>query len=83
MFEFCLRNTYFLFQGRYYEQLEGAARVTHKLHISQSVTKNFEVKALSTSTYPPCLWKRHVDKTFVVVKTGHKSGFLEHINSIA
>ena len=25
LLEFCLRNTYFSFQGRYYEQTEGAA----------------------------------------------------------
>ena len=27
LLEFCLRNTYFSFQGRYYEQAEGAAMV--------------------------------------------------------
>ena len=25
LLEFCLKNTYFIFQGRYYEQVEGAA----------------------------------------------------------
>ena len=83
LLEFCLRNTYFLFQGRYHEQMEGAAMgsplspIVAKLYM-----ENFEAKGFSTSPHHPSLWKRYVDDTFVVIKTAHKSCFLEHINSI-
>ena len=74
LLEFCLRKTYFLFHGSYYEQLKGA---TTGSPISSKVAnlymENFEVKALSTSP--------HTQDTFVVIKTVQKSGFLEHINS--
>ena len=43
--------------------------------------EKFEVKALSTSPTPR-VWKRYVDDTFKVIKTIHKSEFLEHNNFI-
>ena len=33
-------------------------------------------------TMPPSLWKRYVDDTFTIIKTAHRSSFLELINSI-
>ena len=53
LLEFCLHNTYFSFQGQFYEQVEGAAigslvsPIETKLYI-----KYFEEKALSTVTHP-------------------------------
>ena len=44
--------------------------------------ENFEVNALSTLPYPPSLWKRYVDDTFVIIKKTCKNEFLEHIKSI-
>ena len=35
-FEFCLKNTYFLFHGKYYEQVHGATMgFLHELHCGQ------------------------------------------------
>ena len=74
LMEFCLKNTYFVFLGRYYEQMEGAAMWSP---IPPSVTilysEAFEVKPLNTSPYPPSLWKRYVDDTFVVIKSAYKT----------
>ena len=57
LLEFCLKNTYFVFQGRYYEHLEGAAMGSP---ISPIVTyifmENFE-KTLSTAANHPKLWR--------------------------
>ena len=53
LLEFCLKNTNFLFQGRYYEHLEG---VVMGSPISPTVAnlcmEDFEAKALSTSPDP-------------------------------
>ena len=82
LLEFCLRNTYFSFQGRYYEQTEGAAMGSP---ISPLVANLFmeeiEVQAISTSTTPPTLWKRFVDDTFTIIKK-NRDRFLQHLNSI-
>ena len=82
LLEFCLRNTYFSFQGRYYEQTEGAAMGSP---ISPLVANLFmeeiEVQAISTSTTPPTPWKRFVDDTFAIIKK-NRDRFLQHLNSI-
>ena len=83
LLEFCLRNTYFSFQGRYYEQTEGDAM---GFPISPLVGNLFmeeiEVQAISTSTIPPTLWKRFVDDTFTIIKRNNRDSFLQHLNSI-
>ena len=79
--EFCLKNTYFLFQGKYYEQAHGAAMgppispiVAHLL------MEDFDNKAINTAINPRKIWKRYAD-TFVIQKTKHTTPFLQHINS--
>ena len=83
LLEYCLKSTYFVFQGKYYEQLEGAAMGSPLSPIIANIyMEEFETKALSTALHPPTLWKRFVDGTFVVIKTSHKEEFFKHINSI-
>ena len=83
LLEYCLRSTYFVFQGEYYEQLEGAAMGSPLSPIIANIyMEEFETRALSTSPNPPTLWKRFVDDTFVVIQTAHKEEFFHHINSI-
>ena len=53
LLEFGMKNTYFLFQGRYYEQLEGAAMGSPISPIVANLyMEDFEVKALNTSPIP-------------------------------
>ena len=83
LLEYCLRSTYFVLQGEYYEQLEGAAMGSPLSPIIANIyMEEFEIRALSTSPNPPTLWKRFVDDTFVVIQTAHKEDFFHHINSL-
>ena len=53
LLEFCLHNTYFSFQGKFYEQVEGAAMGSPVSPIVANLyMEYFEQKALSTVTHP-------------------------------
>ena len=81
LLEFCLKITYFTFQGKHYEQLEGPAMGSPISPIVANLyMEEFEVKALNTSPNPPYLWKRYVDDTFTIIKSAHKREFLDDIN---
>ena len=43
--------------------------------------EEFEAKALSSCQYPPSLWLRFVDDTFVITKVEHSKPHLQHINN--
>ena len=52
--EFCLKNTYFSFQGQFYEQVEGAAMGSPFSPIVANLHMEYlEQKALSTAPTPP------------------------------
>ena len=80
---FCLHYTYFSFQNKFYEQVEGVAMgspvspIVANLHM-----ECFERKALACAIHPPRVWYRFVDDTWVIQKQAHKQAFLDHINSI-
>ena len=83
LLEFCLRSTFFVFQGHHYEQVEGAAMGSPLSPIVANIyMEHFEMKALETAPHPPSLWKRFVDDTFVILDTTHKEEFFQHINAI-
>ena len=83
LLEFCLRSTYFVFQGQYYEQTEGAAMGSPLSPIIANIyMEHFETRALETAPHPPTLWKRYVDDTFVILETTYKDEFFQHINGI-
>ena len=83
LLDFCLRSTYFVFQGQYYEQLECAAMGSPLSSIVVNIyMEQFETKALETAPYPPSHWKRFVDDTPVTLETKHKEEFFQHINAI-
>ena len=83
LLEFCLRSTSFVFQGQYYQQMEGAAMGSPLISIVANIfMKKFEKEALDTAPHPPSLWKRYVDDTFVIQEEQHKEEFFQHINSV-
>ena len=56
LLEFCLKNTYFSFQGQFYEQVKGAAMGSPVSPIVANLyMKYFEQKALSTATHSKVL----------------------------
>ena len=76
LFGFCLHNTYFSFENKFYEQVEGVAIGTSvSLIVANLFMEDFERKA-------PRVWYRFVDDTWVIQKQAHKQAFLDHINNI-
>ena len=83
LLEFCLKNTYFISQGRHYEQVGGTAMCSPISPIVADLyMEAFEVQALNTAPHPPSLWRRFVADTFAVTQYAHEDSFIEHINSI-
>ena len=83
LLEFCLRTTYFTFQGKMYEQVKGAAMGSPLSPIVANLfMEDLETKALATAPSTPKIWKRFVDDTFTIIQKAHKDAFLDHINSI-
>ena len=83
LLEFCLCNTYFLFQGQYYEQNQGTAMGSPVSPVLANLyLEFFEDRALTTVVNPPRWWKRFVDDTFVILKQNMRDEFLQHINSV-
>ena len=83
LLEFCLKSTYFIYQGQHYEQLEGAAMGSPISPIVANLyLENFEEEAISTAPHPPYFWRRFVDDTFTILESSQKQAFLDHINSI-
>ena len=60
LLEFCLKTTYFQFQGSFYEQINGAAMGSPISPIVANLfMEDFEVKAIQTAKNPPKMWKRY------------------------
>ena len=83
LLEFCLKSTSFVFQGQYYQQMDGAAMGSPlSLIVANIFMEKFEKEALDTAPHTPSLWKRYVDDTFVIQEEQHKDEFFHHMNSI-
>ena len=80
---FCLYNTYFSFQNKFYEQVEGAAMESLVSPIVVNLyMEYFKGKALSSDSTSPRYWFRFVDGTFVIQQEAHEQIFLDHINKV-
>ena len=83
LLEFYLKTTYFTFQGRYYEQLDGSVMgSTISTIVANLIMEYFEVKSHQHITTPSSLCKRYIDDAFTVIISTHKRSFLDHINSL-
>ena len=78
--EFCLENTYFLFQGMYYKQVHGAAMGSPLVPYLPSYSwKSLKLRSF-TLPLTPYMWLRFVDDT-VIQQAQHSRQLLHHINS--
>ena len=67
LLEFCLNNTYFLFQNQYFEQTKGAALGSPVSPIvANFYMEAFEDRAINTALNPLRMWRRYVDETVVI-----------------
>ena len=73
LLEFCLKTTYFQFQGRFFEQLQGTA-VGSPISpiVAHLYMEDFETKAINTAEYLPNIWKKYVDDTCMVIDSVKK-----------
>ena len=85
LLEFVLRSTYFLHEGTFYEQTDGAAMGSPvSAVIANLYMEAFEEEALQ-SCPPECspsVWKRYVDDTFVIAPLDRTDQLLSHLNSL-
>ena len=82
--ELCLRTTYFQFEDRFFEQIDGAAMGSPLSPIVANLyMETFEKTALTTALVAPRLWTRYVDDTFVIWPYGQDKleAFHQHLNS--
>ena len=83
LFGFCLHNTYFAFQNRFYEQVEGMAMGSPVSPIVANLyMEHFEREVLRSASHPLRFWYRFVDDTWVIQQQAHKELFLDHINNV-
>ena len=61
-------NTYFKFNGDFYQQTDGAAMggPTSAI-VSEICMQSLETTAITTADHPPKVWERHVDDVFSIV----------------
>ena len=80
---FCMHNTYFSFQNRFYEEVEGVAVGSLVSPILPNLyMEHFDREALRSASHPPRFWYRFMDDTWVIQQQAHKERFLDHINSV-
>jgi hypothetical protein len=82
LLEKCLKLSYFMFEGVFYQQLQGAAMGSPVSPIVANLyMESFELEALASAPCRPQIWYRYVDDTFTMMPSDEISGLTEHLNS--
>ena len=82
LLDLCLRTTYFMYQGEFYQQRDGAAMGSPVSPVVANIyMEMFEDLALRTELAPR-IWRRYVDDTFCVMEKEHSEAFLDHLNTL-
>ncbi|XP_046387256.1 uncharacterized protein LOC124156642 [Ischnura elegans] len=85
LFQHVLSSTYFLYQGKFYEQKEGVPMGSPlSPAIANLFIEDFEERALESAPLHPKHFFGYVDDTFIVWPHGSESltDFLAHMNSV-
>ena len=81
LFKICVRTTYFVFNRKLYQQVDGLAiGASSSGPAAELFMEKLEIRAITTFIDPPKLWKRYVDDTFAKLKIIMVEAFLEHLN---
>ena len=82
LFEICVQRTYFSFNQRLYQQVDGLAIGASTSGFAAEIYMyQLEKKALDSFVRPPTVWKRYVDDTFAKLETRDVDDFLTHLNN--
>ncbi|GJQ70462.1 hypothetical protein Trydic_g22875 [Trypoxylus dichotomus] len=83
LFKHCLRTSYFVWDGSFYEQTDGVAMDSPLSPVVANLfMEQFESLAIETAVDKPTVWWRYVEDTFVICPYGRDKldRFLEHLN---
>ncbi|XP_023028767.2 uncharacterized protein [Leptinotarsa decemlineata] len=71
--EYCIKNTYFIYNDQRYRQIEGAPMGSPLSPVVANLfMEEIETEAIATSHLKPKLWLRYVDDIFVIWSHGHQ-----------
>ena len=77
LFKLCVRTTYFSFNKKLYQQVDGLAiGASSSGPAADLFMERLEKRALATFVEPPEFWKRYVDDTFCKLKKIYVESFL-------
>ena len=83
LLEVCLRCTYFVYNGIFYQQIHGAAMGSPVSPIVCNLyMEHLEQIAIETAPHSPLWWFRYVDDTHTKLKKQHAQEFTDHLNSL-
>ena len=70
----CLNCRYFLCQGSFYEQTEGAPMgLSLSVVLANAYMEHLEESVLGAASVQPVIWRRYVDDTFILWKHGDEA----------
>ena len=79
----CLKCTYFLYDGVFYQQIHGAAMGSPVSPIVCNLyMEHLEHLAITTAPHPPLWWYRYVDDTHSKLKRAYSQEFTDHLNNL-
>ncbi|GJQ73972.1 hypothetical protein Trydic_g18902 [Trypoxylus dichotomus] len=85
LFKHCLRTSYFVWDGSFYEQTDRVAMGSPLSPVVANLfMEQFESLAVETAADKPTVWWRYLDDTFVIWPHGRDKldRFLEHLNGV-